>query len=309
MIRVEEMVPVSRFASLIGVSRRTYHHRLKQFRAGVPVVKGPWPTPVQDAHEQGIVDVAVEFPAWGHRKIGAIYCHDNPGTTISGSTVARVMGRNSLLQATDYQAERRELAKTRRECFVEPPTRRNRVWQSDFSEFETDAAGKWILGGLVDYWAKPALACTVTTTQNANDLIAVFETAIIRAEEHLGHPLILDCVNDEDVIEPIRIVTDNGGAMRSAAVARWFADRPHFTHVRTAVKSPGTNGVVERFFQSIKYEHLYREPIVDGIDLAEQTAKYLHRYNQVRPHQAIGMQRPAELYQQPPTTKEKQAET
>jgi transposase InsO family protein len=33
---------------------------------------------------------------------------------------------------------------------------------------------------------------------------------------------------------------------------------PPLRHVRTRVRSPQTNGVVERFFGSLKYEHLYR---------------------------------------------------
>lgn len=218
------------------------------------------------------------------------------------------MGRNDLLQEVAYHAERRQLAAARRAVFVVPPWRRNRVWQCDFSEFETDVTGKWMLGGLVDYWAKPVLACTVTTTQNANDLIAVFEAAITAAEQELGYPLILDCVNDEDVIEPVVIVTDNGGAMRSIAVARWFEARPHFVHVRTRVRSPGTNGVIERFFQSIKYEHLYWYQIVDGIDLAEHVNKYMHLYNHVRPHEAIAMALPGDRYRQTPKQKPPETE-
>ena len=33
-------------------------------------------------------------------------------------------------------------------------------------------------------------------------------------------------------------------------------DDPLFRHVRTRVRSPQTNGVVERFFGTLKYEHL-----------------------------------------------------
>jgi transposase InsO family protein len=35
-------------------------------------------------------------------------------------------------------------------------------------------------------------------------------------------------------------------------------------HVRTRVRSPQTNGVIERFFGTLKYEHLYCAPIDDG---------------------------------------------
>ena len=52
------------------------------------------------------------------------------------------MGRQGLLQPRRYQAERRALAAARKAVFVTPPVRRNRLWQLDWSEFETLAGGK-----------------------------------------------------------------------------------------------------------------------------------------------------------------------
>ena len=105
----------------------------------------------------------------------------------------------------------------------------------------------------MDYVTKTALACPLTATQTASDLCAAFDAAEARASELLGYPLPADCVDpDTGEISPVVIVTDNGPAMKSAAVARWFADRPHFTHVRTRHRSPHTNGVIERWFESLK---------------------------------------------------------
>jgi len=42
-------------------------------------------------------------------------------------------------------------------------------------------------------------------------------------------------------------------------------------HVRTRVKSPQTNGVIGRFFGTVKYEHLYRALIDDGDALAMES--------------------------------------
>jgi hypothetical protein len=52
-------------------------------------------------------------------------------------------------------------------------------------------------------------------------------------------------------------------------------DEPLLRHVRTRVRSPQTNGVIERFFGTLKYEHLYRD-----ID------------NRIRPHQALDERTP-----------------
>lgn len=77
-------------------------------------------------------------------------------------------------------------------------------------------------------------------------------------------------------------MTDNGPAMKSAAVARWFAVRPHFAHMRTRHRSPHTNGVIERWFEALKCERLYCHDITDGVDLAAHVADCLDEYNRVR---------------------------
>ena len=73
---------------------------------------------------------AVDWLAWGYRKIRAIAAVDDHDVG-SASSVRRAMARHGLLQPVRYQAERRQLAQARREVFVEPPVRRNRVWQLD----------------------------------------------------------------------------------------------------------------------------------------------------------------------------------
>jgi transposase InsO family protein len=42
------------------------------------------------------------------------------------------------------------------------------------------------------------------------------------------------------------------------------------------VRSPQTNGVIERFFGTLKYEHLYRAPIGNGNALAVEVNLFRH---------------------------------
>ena len=84
--------------------------------------------------------------------------------------------------------------------------------------------------------------------------------------------------------------------MKSVAVARWFAARNHLAHVRTRHRAPHTNGVVERWFESLKYEHLYRHDIASGIGLADHVAAFTDTYNTIRPHQALNQKRPLDAY-------------
>ena len=295
MIRTESGCSVSRFAELVGVPRRTYHARLARHHAGDPP-KGPWPAPVVDRIEPEVAKHAEAWPAWGYRKIAAIAAAEGCDVG-SPSSVKRAMARRNLLQPVRYQAERRQLTQARREAFVEAPVRRNRVWQADFTQFETEAEGTWRLCPVVDYATKVALTCPITPTQGATDLVAALQAAVDAVEALLGRTLAQDCTDPATgEIIPLVVVTDNGPAMKSVAVARWFAARAHLTHVRTRHRAPHTNGVVERWIESLKYEHLYRHDIASGPELADHVAAFIDEYNAVCPHQNLDQTPPLAAY-------------
>jgi putative transposase len=77
MIRQDAAMPVSRFAELIGIGRRTYHRwQANARRTGR--AKGPWPAPVVDAVEPLAAKYADDWPGWGHRKIYAADARRRP---------------------------------------------------------------------------------------------------------------------------------------------------------------------------------------------------------------------------------------
>jgi transposase InsO family protein len=54
--------------------------------------------------------------------------------------------------------------------------------------------------------------------------------------------------------------------------------------------------VVERFFGTLKYEHLYRAIVTDGDALAVEVAVFRQTYNTRRPHQALADRTPRDAY-------------
>jgi putative transposase len=294
MIRQQAGLSVERFCELAGVPRPTWYRQRARALGGRPA-KGPWPRPARDRVTAVVHAYALRYPAWGHRKIWALTVAD--GHEVSMRTVHRILDERGLLHPRRYQAERRELARARKQTFHDPPSRRNRVWQTDFSEFETRAGGTWQLGGVVDYAAKFCLTCPVTATKTWREAAAALEAARERAGEVLGQPLISDLVDRQTgELEPIRVVTDNGPCYKAGAFARYIRSRPEFEHVRTRHRSPGSNGVIERWYESLKYEHLYLHEIDDGPALAEHVAGYQRIYNHERPHETIGWARPHDRY-------------
>ena len=117
---------------------------------------------------------------------------------------------------------------------------------------------------------------------------------------------MMDVVDADDFVigqapAPIAVVTDNGPCFRGTVFADAFTgDDPLLRHVRTRVRSPQTNGVVERFFGTLKYEHLHRAIIGDGNALAVEVNCLRHTYNTLRPHQALGDRTPAADVSRPP---------
>ena len=143
------------------------------------------------------------------------------GHQVSTSTVQRALRRRGLLLPTGFRADRKSWALLRKKVFHAPPTARNRVWQTDFSEFETTAGGIWWICAVIDYATKYCLAVTIGPTSRAQDAVACLHATIAEAERVTG----LDDLRDDrglmDIVDPdeyvlgqvpapIAVVTDNG---------------------------------------------------------------------------------------------------
>ena len=171
-----------------------------------------------DRIEEPAADLARVHAAWGHRKIAAMMKAD--GVAVSASSVERALRRKGLLLPARYLADRRENAKRRKERFLAPPRRRNRVWQMDFSRFETAAreeAGTSL--PVMDYATKLCVAAPITGNPGCPRCRLGFEgQRSLRAEELSGEPLLSDCVDRQTgEIAHLTIVTDNGPAYKSDA--------------------------------------------------------------------------------------------
>jgi transposase InsO family protein len=293
LIRREGRVPVRRFLARLGIPRSTWYAWRAAHLHGRAVRR--WPAPVVDGLAPRAAETAHRYAAWGHRKIWAMLRAD--GVQVSASSVERALRRQQLLQPRRYQAERRQLAAHRKAVFLDPPARRNRVWQADFTEFETSCGGTWRILPVLDYATKVNLVAPISATSTARDAIEAIELAITEAGRLLGHSLLEDCTEPRTCeVEPLVIVTDNGPAFKSADFAHFIARHPELRHVRTRHRAPETNGVVERWNGSLKYEHLYRQEIPDVLALDEEVRVYRELYNWVRPHEALGFATPMSRY-------------
>ncbi len=134
--------------------------------------------------EEPAAEKATTWSAWGHRKIWAMLRAD--GVTVSQSSVYRALKRRGFLLPARYHAERRAMAEARKKAFVSEPSRRNRVWQTDFTRLEISSGSAWWISPVTDYYAKVCLAAPVSVRIAARDAVSALRIAITNAEQLLG---------------------------------------------------------------------------------------------------------------------------
>lgn len=126
----------------------------------------------------------------------------------------------------------------------------------------------------------------------------MIEAARDRVPDLLGQTLAEDCTDPTTgKLTALIVVTDNGACFKAAEFARNLRSRPEFTHVRTRVKAPGTNGQIERFFGSIKCEHLLPPRDRRWPPPSPVTSTV---YSTIRPHEAPAFATPIDVYQAEP---------
>jgi len=84
-----------------------------------------------------------------------------------------------------------------------------------------------------------------------------------------------------------RVLTDNGSCYRSRDFAGVLA-RHGISHRRTRPYRPQTNGKVERFNLTLKWEWAYARRYETNASRTAELERWLHRYNYHRPHMAHG---------------------
>ena len=88
-----------------------------------------------------------------------------------------------------------------------------------------------------------------------------------------------------------RVLTDNGSCYRSREFATTLADAG-IEHRRTRPYRPQTNGKVERFNLSLKWEWAYARAYDTNTSRTEELERWLHHYNYHRPHMALSGRAP-----------------
>jgi putative transposase len=284
----EKMAPL---CAEFGISRKTGYKIFERYQdCGLEAFTDRSRRPHRQANrlpaavEATIVRLKREYPSWGAPKIREKLRQRYPGPHLPAiSTVHAVLDRHDLVT---HRRRRRAAKATGTE--LSQPLEPNALWCADYK-------GEFLLGNrrycypltITDFASRYLLTCEALGTTQETFAFTVFERAF------------------RDFGLPQRIRTDNGVPFASAhalyglsKLAVWWL-RLGIQIERIQPGHPQQNGRHERMHLTLKKEAT--KPAAANV--LQQQARFdafVARFNQERPHQALGMQVPADVYARSP---------
>ena len=251
---------------LVGIAPSSWHRPPLEGERKRP---GPEPQSIPDEVLTVVVRMATDNPWYGYRRI-AVMCR-REGQGVTDRQVYRVMRDHQLLrQKRTREAEIYQAAK----LFALLPQAPNDLWQMDVTYIHIPGFGWWYAVTVIDYYSRYLLACHLTPSYSAHDVIHGLKLAREEAERLHG-PL-----------EKIpTLVTDNGSSFLARRFGAYVKDR--FSHVRIQYRTPQQLGLLERFHRTLKEEEVYWQLYENPQHARECLATFRERYNGRRPHWSL----------------------
>ncbi len=277
---------VSELAERFSISRKTAHKWINRFKkhgaAGFHERSRrphscPWQTDAAIVEE--VVKLRKAHPRWGPRKLLDLMQRRDPERELPAvSTAAQILSKEGLIKP------RRRYRRAHPGCPKSIPQGPNDIWPADYKgQFRLKNGNYCFPLTVSDLSSRYLLGCdahpAISLEKSFTHFKGLFETYGL----------------------PNRIRTDNGVPFASNALARlsqlsvWFIKLGIYPELIEPGK-PQQNGVHERMHRTLKQE----ATIPPAASLRGQQRKFdrfREEFNQERPHEALGMKRPGEVYQ------------
>lgn len=256
-------VPISKACEWAGIARRTYYYQaVKRQRR------------VNDVLSQRIKRVIDALPYAGYR------------------TVAWLLGENKntvqrIFQVKGWQVRKRKSGhRPRVRSLPSAASRPNERWATDMARVWCGVQHRWCALTLVmDCYTRELIGWRLSPTGNAKAAEAALEEALINRYGILGR-----------ASDDLTIRSDNGLVFTSRRYTRTvfrYGIKQEFIRPHT----PQQNGMVERLIRSVKEQCLWLHNFASLDEAREALGAWFRYYNEHRPHQALGMKTPREVYQ------------
>ena len=261
-----------------GISRATGYKWIERDRQSGPMtdrshaphhIPGRTSTEVEEA----ILHVRADNPEWGAKTILKVLENNGYTDLPCARTVNNILQRNGCISETESQKRKEFLRFQREHC--------NELWQIDFKG---------------DF---PLLDGTRCYPFDVIDDCSRFCLGIFPKNNTLGVTQSMEQVFKQYGL-PNAILSDNGGQFAGfkggyTQFEKWLMELDVLP-IHGRPLHPQTQGKIERFHRTMKNELLKRKSFLDLADADKHLSEWRTKYNEVRPHEAIDMRCPADVY-------------
>ncbi|ADZ72494.1 IS3 family transposase [Polymorphum gilvum] len=259
---------VARVCKVWGVPRSSFYLARRLARDPAPVRpkgrRGPKPSVSDDALLEAIRADLARSP-WsgeGHRKVWA-RLRVLDGLNVGRKRVLRLMREHNLL--SPHRARPRPEADHDRKIVTDAP---NVMWATDGTQITTVRDGKVWLFATVEHWNAEALGWHVSKRGTRCEALQATSMAVRQQFGHLGR----------DAARGVQLRHDHGSCFTAddfQTQIRAWGMTPSFAFVG----QPETNGVVERFFRTLKEQIVHGRVYETIEDVREAVRAFIARYN------------------------------
>jgi len=303
LLRLSETLgSVSQACKVMGFSRDSFYRFKELYEQGgeaalqevsrkKPIEKNR----VDPAVEKAVVEFAIDQPAYGQHRVSNEL--RKRGVIVSGGGVRSIWLRHDLetfakrLKALSAKVAQDGLILTEDQLRALEKAREEK---QAHGEIETEHPG--YLGSQDTYYIGNIKGVGRIYQQTFIDTYC--KTALVKLYDRKHAITAADMINDrvlpfyeEHGIPLLRILTDRGSEYcgnREHHEYELYRDLENIEHTRTKVKSPQTNGICERFHQTIQnefYANAFRRKIYHSLEeLQKDVDDWIDQYNYQRTH-------------------------
>lgn len=261
-------LPASRFVDWLGISSSKFYDwksrygKVNEHNAWIP--RDHW---LDDWEKQAILDFEQQYPLEGYRRLTFMML-DADVVAVSPSSVYRVLKQAGRLEAFNGSPSKKGTG-------FQHPLRPHEHWHVDVSYLNIGGTF-YYLASLLDGYSRSIVHWEIHESMTEPQI----EILIQRAREKFPDA------------KP-RIISDNGPQF-IAKDFKQFIRICGMTHVKTSPYYPQSNGKLERYHKTLKTECIRPGTPLSLDDARRLVEQYVHHYNTVRLHSAIGYVTPAD---------------
>lgn len=282
-------IPIKDLAIKFNISEKTAHKWKKRFlEYGLigleDISRKPTNSP-QKLDEDTVIqliNLRTAHPSWGPKKIQVLFTKANPDKEMpSISSIFRVIDKAKLVKK-----RRRKSVKTDKDNVLRnliQPNTINDVWTIDFKGYWFSDGEKCLPLTIRDLKSKFILDITLCPNGTFETVKCVFEKVF----KKYGLPKVIRSDNGSPF-------ANHNSPIGLSRLSAWFISLDIIPDRITPGK-PGQNGSHERMHRDLSQDIQKR---ISGGVRANQIAidNWINEYNNIRPHEALNMQTPSEIY-------------